>query len=463
MFFKNKNAFFMLIVVLTDYVVFLLSFVVAFYSRFYIFVDLFPVTNIYPFVQSLKYSLFAAFIWMFFSNFFIGFKVFYLSNFDLFIKILKSAISFIIILTAFIFCAKNDYSRMLIAFLFFDLIIFSFFFKNIIKKLMSYLIYKMNIRNNILIIGIKVRKYKNLFDKKYINKVFYYPYELNNENIKKLKSLSLKKNIKEIVVVNYSIKDDLVFALFDWAQTNDIDVKFIPNETDALKDKTTLDSVLGIPVMVLMYNPTKEFDYFFKRVIDVIISLFLLLILFPVFCILAIIIKLESKGPVFYKHLRIGYKQVPFYCYKFRSMYNDSDKQLQSLKENSLLKNDVFLKLENDKRITKVGAFIRKYSMDELPQLFNVLKGEMSLVGPRPIVRYELDQIRKNYPTYGYKQMFNALPGITGLWQVSGRSILSGEKRLELEIFYVNNWSLNFDFKILLKTIVVVFFHKGAY
>ena len=119
--------------------------------------------------------------------------------------------------------------------------------------------------------------------------------------------------------------------------------------------------------------------------------------------------------------------------------------------------------MENDPRITKTGKFIRKYSIDELPQLINVLKGQMSLVGPRPMIETETEEIARKYHNYSYNKMFKVLPGITGLWQVSGRSMLTDEKRLELEIFYVDNWSLKFDVKILLKTVVAVIFPKGAY
>ena len=144
-------------------------------------------------------------------------------------------------------------------------------------------------------------------------------------------------------------------------------------------------------------------------------------------------------------------------------MCKDANKKIKNLISNSLKQNSAFLKLEDDTRITKIGKFIRKYSFDELPQLFNVLKGEMSLVGPRPIVNWELEQIKKIYHNYSYDKMFRVFPGITGLWQVSGRSMLSDEKRLELEIFYVDNWSLSLDIKILLKTILVVISHRGAY
>ena len=275
--------------------------------------------------------------------------------------------------------------------------------------------------------------------------------------------MSIKKNIKEIIITNYSINDEEFLSLCDWAQTNDIDIKILPDEVQMTNNKIVLDDTLGIPIILLIANPVRDFDYFLKRILDIIFSLILLIILSPIFIIVAICIKLESKGPVFYKHLRIGYNEKEFLCYKFRSMISDANKKLKNLTENSLQQKRAFLKLEDDDRITKIGKFIRKYSIDELPQLFNVLKGEMSLVGPRPIVKWEVEQIKKIYHNYSYKKMFKVLPGITGLWQVSGRSLLNDEKRLELEIFYVDNWSLNLDLKILFKTIFVVIFHKGAY
>ena len=136
------------------------------------------------------------------------------------------------------------------------------------------------------------------------------------------------------------------------------------------------------------------------------------------------------------------------------------EKELLNLRKND---NKIFFKMKNDPRITNVGKFIRKYSIDEFPQFFNVLKGDMSLVGPRPMVKREISDIEKKYHHYNLNKLFKVPPGITGLWQVSGRSILSDEKKLELNLFYVDNWSLNLDIKILLKTIVVVIFHRGAY
>lgn len=459
MFIKNKTFPFIFAVILTDCIVFILSFLVAFYFRFYI---LNPAV-IYPFNKSFILILCLTPVWILFINFFIGYKLFYISKIDLFIKTIKATFCFIIFALAFTFIIKDDLSRLLIFFITINLIFFTLVFRYIFKRLSAYIVYKLNIRNNLLVIGKNVRKYKNIFNNYYINKVFYYPYPAETGNIEKLKTLSVKKNIKEIIITNYSIKDEEFLSLCDWAQTNNVDIKILPNEVQMTKDKIVLDDTLGIPVILLISNPVRDFDYFLKRILDIIFSAILLIILSPVFIIVAICIKAESKGPVFFKHLRIGFNEKEFYCYKFRSMVNNADKKTNTLTENSLQQNRVFLKLEDDSRITKIGKFIRKYSIDELPQLFNVLKGEMSLVGPRPIVRWELEQIKNSYHNYSYKKMFKVLPGITGLWQVSGRSLLNDEKRLELEIFYVDNWSLGLDIKILLKTIIVVLFHKGAY
>ncbi len=459
MFIKNKNFPFIFVLLITDCVIFLLSFLLAFYFRFYI---LHPKVML-SFNEYCVITVCLIPIWILFVNFFIGYKLFYISLFNLFVKVIKTTVTFIIFILALIFIIKNDSSRLLIVFMVINLIFFTSIFRYLVKKSIAYIIYRLDIRNNLLVIGKKVRKYKKFFNNSYINKVFYYPYQMETKNIENLKYLSIKKNIKEIIITNYSIKDDEFLSLCDWAQTNDIDIKILPNEVQMTKDKIVLDDTLGIPIIFLVSNPIRDFDYFLKRVLDIIFSLLILIILSPVFLILAILIKLDSKGPIFYKHLRIGYNEKEFYCYKFRSMVENANKKLNNLTQNSLQQNKAFLKLEDDTRITKIGKFIRKYSLDELPQLFNVLKGEMSLVGPRPIVKWELDQIKKIYHNYSYKKMFKVLPGITGLWQVSGRSLLSDEKRLELEIFYVDNWSLNFDIKILFKTIIVVIFHKGAY
>lgn len=201
----------------------------------------------------------------------------------------------------------------------------------------------------------------------------------------------------------------------------------------------------------------KPFQKIIKRFIDIILSLIALAVLSPVFALLIVLIKLDSKGPAIFKQERIGLNERRFYMYKFRSMVKDAEQKLEqviSLNDT----NSVMFKAKQDPRITKIGQFIRKYSLDELPQLINVLKGEMSLVGPRPPLEREL----KNYRQWHYVK-FLAMPGLTGLWQVSGRSdITDFNKVIGLDYMYIKNWNLFMDFKIILKTIPVVILAKGA-
>lgn len=204
----------------------------------------------------------------------------------------------------------------------------------------------------------------------------------------------------------------------------------------------------------------KKFYYIVKRLLDIFFSFIFLVVSIPIFIIVAVLIKIEDGGTVFYKQERIGYKRKKFNCYKFRSM---SEKE-QNILDKSNKDYDLFVKFtkEDSLRITKIGKFLRKYSIDELPQLINVLKGEMSLVGPRPMVESEIIQIEKNYYKSNITKYFTVLPGITGLWQVSGRSSISRRRRIILELFYVDKCSLLYDIKILLKTPVAVISHKGA-
>ncbi|MBI4051945.1 MAG: sugar transferase, partial [Elusimicrobia bacterium] len=169
------------------------------------------------------------------------------------------------------------------------------------------------------------------------------------------------------------------------------------------------------------------------------------------------LIKLDSHGPVFYFQKRVGYKGKPFFVWKFRTMVRGAEEMLSAL----LPKNNragVAFKMENDPRVTRLGRFLRHWSLDELPQLFNVLKGQMSLVGPRPQLPREVE----TYTSTAWRRL-NMLPGITGLWQIRGRAKLSQQDMIALDLFYLENWSLALDIKILIKTIPAVLSGRGAY
>lgn len=194
-----------------------------------------------------------------------------------------------------------------------------------------------------------------------------------------------------------------------------------------------------------------------KRAIDVVGAIFGLIVLAPIFLIAALAVVFTSPGPALFSQKRVGRKGQEFNCYKFRSMQTDAEDQLEHLSEHNETTGPVF-KIRNDPRVTPVGRLLRRSSMDELPQLWNVLRGEMSLVGPRPPIPEEVSQ-------YSMRdlQRLAVKPGITGLWQVSGRSDIDFDTWVEMDLRYIETWSLALDLKLLLLTIPAVFSGKGAY
>ena len=194
-----------------------------------------------------------------------------------------------------------------------------------------------------------------------------------------------------------------------------------------------------------------------KKSMDLILSFIGLILLIPVFLILAILVKLDSKGPVFYAHTRKGKNRSDIKIYKFRTMYSNSDEIFESFSDEQKEEYYKNFKLDKDPRVTKVGDFLRRTSLDEIPQLINVLKGDLSLVGPRPIVEKEICK----YGQYADK-LFSVIPGITGYWQSHGRSDTSYEERIEMDMYYIDNRSILLDIKIMFKTVISVIKKEGA-
>jgi exopolysaccharide biosynthesis polyprenyl glycosylphosphotransferase len=218
--------------------------------------------------------------------------------------------------------------------------------------------------------------------------------------------------------------------------------------------------VQGNPGVLLLDICSPQLDsrtWMLKRMLDVVGSFVGLIVLSPLLIMVAGLIKLTSPGPVFFRQKRVGADEKIFTCYKFRSMYEDAERRQAEL-EGQNEAGGVIFKIKNDPRITPIGRFIRDSSIDELPQLINVLKGEMSLVGPRPLPLRDFERMGEHH-----KKRLGTVPGITGYWQVSGRSDLSFEEMLRLDLYYIENWALFLDLRILLKTVMVVLRHDGAY
>jgi exopolysaccharide biosynthesis polyprenyl glycosylphosphotransferase len=199
--------------------------------------------------------------------------------------------------------------------------------------------------------------------------------------------------------------------------------------------------------------------YFIKRLIDFCFAASFIIIFAPLYLMIAIIIKIDSPGAVFYKETRMGFHGKKFKIWKFRTMQSDAEKLQGSLEHLNEIKDGVSFKIKNDPRITRFGRLLRRSSLDELPQMINVIRGEMSLVGPRP---FNMRDVNKFADHYFFR--YEVLPGITGLWQVSGRSnVVDFDRVIELDVQYIKNWSIWLDIRILLKSIKVVLSAEGAY
>ena len=248
----------------------------------------------------------------------------------------------------------------------------------------------------------------------------------------------------------------MVIALVQEARSLGIDVRVVPDLYDGLAWNASVEYVGQFPTIPLHRREFPIGAFLFKRVLDVLVSSVALLILSPLLMLLALAVRLDSNGPVLYRARRIGRKGYTFDCYKFRTMVQNAD-VLRETMHHLNERDGILFKVANDPRITRVGRLMRKYSLDELPQFWNVLRGSMSLVGPRPPMASEVEQY-----DLSHLRRLDVLPGITGLWQVEARQDPSFDSYISLDTAYVENWSLWLDLKILVRTISVVLGGTGT-
>jgi exopolysaccharide biosynthesis polyprenyl glycosylphosphotransferase len=248
----------------------------------------------------------------------------------------------------------------------------------------------------------------------------------------------------------------IVKSVLDEARTRGVDLRMIPDMYDGLLWNTPIEYIGHFPTIPLHRGHVPEIGLLLKRVLDIFLSALALLILSPVLLAISIAVKLDSHGPVFYFSERIGKKGRVFRCTKFRTMVRDAEKRREEMMHMNE-RDSVLFKISNDPRITKLGRLLRKYSLDELPQFFNVLRGEMSIVGPRPPIASEVREYKLNH-----LRRLDVMPGITGLWQVQARQDPSFDEYISLDVAYIENWSLWLDLKIIVRTVGVVFAGTGS-
>lgn len=280
--------------------------------------------------------------------------------------------------------------------------------------------------------------------------------------VRQVQELSKKFGVREIAIVLPDFDQKKLREIVEMCETGTETIRVVPNIGNLFTIGVEIESLGDVLSLSVARNLVKPINLFLKRSIELIITLLLFFLFLPLLLIIGLAIKIDSSGPIIFLQQRLGSRNKTFRFFKFRSMFVDGDLRLEKyLNENSLAKKEwkKYRKIkQNDPRITRVGKFIRKYSLDELPQLINVLKGDMSLVGPRPYMPREKKDIGESYPIIS-----RVRPGITGLWQVRGRSILPFEERIFLDEYYIRNWSLWLDIVIIIKTIKVFLTREGAY
>ncbi len=266
-----------------------------------------------------------------------------------------------------------------------------------------------------------------------------------------------RERVDEVLIADPDFPEQHGVELVDECHRLGVKVRVAPSTMELLVHRGEFVPGQSVPLFELTPPVFEGIDYAVKRTFDFVGATVLLVVLSPVLLLIALAVRLSSRGPVLYRSLRPGIGGEPFPCMKFRTMYSgahDEQRDLESLNEAS----GALFKIRDDPRLTAVGRLLRRFSLDELPQLLNVLRREMSLVGPRPLPLRDFEKLED-----WHKKRYLVLPGITGLWQVSGRSELDFDELVRLDFLYLERWSVSLDLTILLKTVPAVLTRRGAF
>lgn len=272
-----------------------------------------------------------------------------------------------------------------------------------------------------------------------------------------LPRLLRQMSVDEVIVALPWSARDKIAPIMEQCQAAQVRAKAVPDFFQLSLSRVAMDDVGGVPLIALREPHIGVVNSYFKRAFDIFFGGLIILFFSPLIPLIAMAIKCESRGPIIFRQKRLGRNGKPFLAYKFRSMREGAEEEQAKLNGLNEATGPLF-KIRDDPRQTRVGRFLRRTSLDELPQLFNVLKGDLSLVGPRPPILSEVAQ----YADW-HKQRLEVSPGVTGLWQVSGRSELTFDEMVMLDIYYIENWSPWMDFWILVKTVPMVLLARGAY
>jgi exopolysaccharide biosynthesis polyprenyl glycosylphosphotransferase len=275
--------------------------------------------------------------------------------------------------------------------------------------------------------------------------------------LNELQQVCVEHTVEEIIIALPAAYHREILEVRDHCQRDGLRFKLVPDLYELSLNRVELDTINGIPLLSVKETAIQGWNEFLKRALDVTVAGVGLTLFAPLWGLIALAIRLDSPGPVLFSQERVGRGETHFHVLKFRSMDQDADRIVHKLLNQNEATGPLF-KIKNDPRLTRVGRLLRRWSVDELPQLLNVLRGEMSLVGPRPPLPREVEQ----YEPW-HRRRLEVAPGLTGLWQVSGRSELGFDEMVMLDLYYIENWSLGLDLRIMLRTIPAVFRGRGAF
>ena len=308
---------------------------------------------------------------------------------------------------------------------------------------------------------------ENAYSNKIPNSKFQIPNPIGT--IDDLPRLIRELEIQEVIITDDKIPSEKFFEIMlEIGRKQKVEFRFAPTLFNVMPQKTSVEQIGILPMVRLFREPLSDAERFLKRASDIVISLIAFVVLSPIWLVISLLIKFDSRGAILFKQERVGMDGRIFLCYKFRTMQQNADESIhrEAYRKNiegSLSANagndekPVFGKVKNDARITRIGKYLRRSSLDELPQFLNVLRGEMSVVGARPPIPYEVEEY-----DIKHRRRLDMKPGITGLWQVSGRSRLTFEEMVKIDLFYIENWSVWLDLKIILLTLPAVLRGDGA-
>jgi exopolysaccharide biosynthesis polyprenyl glycosylphosphotransferase len=366
-------------------------------------------------------------------------------------------------------------------FIFIGLSIIAFYRIFIFRPLFIYFSKQKTVKRRILIVGAALEA-KNFIIQSLIDNLYGFEFigfiddhykndEVIFENIKNLGKLHdlprivKNKNIDEILITISDVSTEKLLEIVDLCKTTKANIQVASPILEIIHKKIFSEKYFDVPIAKFSNNSESRVRLSVKRIIDIVLSILGMLVFLIPFVIISILIKATSQGPIFFRQARVGKNGKSFVFYKFRSMYmgSENDDKRKKHMESYIRQNgkkgseNKSTKIVNEERITNIGAFLRKTSIDEMPQLFNVLKGDMSMVGPRPCLKYE-------YEAYDdwHKRRMSVMPGCTGLWQVTARSKSNFEEMVLLDIYYIENMSIWFDLQLILKTVPVMLFQKGG-